>query len=324
MMKRVSIVMAVYRPNVKFFIQQLQSIDNQDYKNLNVFIRDDSANPNISKEIEEIVCKTLKNKEYKLIKNDINLGSTKTFELLTKDADGDYIAYSDQDDIWRDDKVTKLVQKLENENSNLVYSDLEIIDKDNKLIAKSFRDIRKRLKHESGDNLFGKLILKNSVTGCTMLIKKEIAIESIPFNTLYVHDHWLAINASINGRISYVDDGLIQYRIHENNQIGSSKMIGINSKKDYIRERLDIELERYNLILKNKKIYEYNSQYIKDMSLLVRNRINMIENKSIKSFIMYWNNKNNDIQLFLFETALAILPEKLSAKFIKLLKNTKL
>ena len=41
---------------------------------------------------------------------------------------------SDQDDVWLPEKVEKSVQKLKAEDADLVFGDLEVVDKDLKTI----------------------------------------------------------------------------------------------------------------------------------------------------------------------------------------------
>lgn len=324
MNKLVSIVLAVYKPNLSFFEKQLNSLNNQTYKNIEILIRDDSNDDKYHLLIKKYIQKKIDNFPYKIYINDTNIGSNSTFEQLTKDSNGYYIAYCDQDDIWENDKIEKLISKIEQDKSVMVYSDLCIINDEDVVVAKSFRDIRKRLKHVYGDNKFKYFIRKNSVTGCTMLIKKDIAISSIPFNEFYVHDHWLTINASMYGKISYIEEPLVKYRIHSNNQIGSSKMVGINSSQDYLEKRLYIEKEKYECLRKKYNFNKYQNKYIDYMINWTEDRINMFENKSIRNTIKVLKYLKEDYQLVCFEIVLANININLGRKFVEKLRMTKL
>jgi glycosyltransferase involved in cell wall biosynthesis len=61
--------------------------------------------------------------------NEKNLGSVKNFERAIRLCNGDIIALSDQDDVWRQDKL-KLIEEAFNESNatGLVFSDAEIVD----------------------------------------------------------------------------------------------------------------------------------------------------------------------------------------------------
>ena len=56
------------------------------------------------------------------------LGSNRTFERLTEEAEGEYFAYCDQDDVWLPEKLAVLQEALEREKALLVCSDMYIID----------------------------------------------------------------------------------------------------------------------------------------------------------------------------------------------------
>ncbi|WP_159117186.1 glycosyltransferase, partial [Clostridium neonatale] len=93
----VSILLAVYKPNEKWLIEQIVSLNEQSYNNLDLLVYDDCPEESVN---EELLKKYITNFEYKLIRGTINKGSNIAFEELTKIGDGEYFAYCDQDDIW--------------------------------------------------------------------------------------------------------------------------------------------------------------------------------------------------------------------------------
>jgi len=321
-MKLVNIVLATYKPNLVYFEKLLCSLNNQSYPNIDIIIRDDSDDDATFTEISELVKKIITNFNYTLLRNDRNVGSNKTFEMLTKDAKGDFIAYCDQDDIWEKGKISKLVKCIEKENSILCYSDLSIIDKNDILLAKSFRDINIRLKHMYADGLFGYFLRRNSVTGCTMLINSKIAKEAIPFcHEYYVHDHWLALYASMKGKISYVEEPLVRYRIHDNNQIGASMLKGINNKKDYLNKKLFREREKYEYLLNNYGFNAAQKKLILEMYEWTQQRIDFFQNKSFIDTINMMKGIKRDWQLIALEIIINFAPERAVNKLFKIIKK---
>lgn len=235
----VSILMAVYKPDPRWFKEQLVSLDSQDYGNSELIICDDCPSEPLD---EKLVAEYIKNIPYEIVHNENNLGSNKTFERLTKMGRGKYFSYCDQDDIWHPDKVSRMVGVLEKTGSPLVCSDLKIIDGNGKKIADSITEIRKRHVFLEGEGLTGTLLVRNFVTGCAMMIRSEIAKASVPFVDSLVHDHWLAINAALRGRIEVIREPLIDYRQHTGNQTAVLK--GITEKQSYYKERLINFMER--------------------------------------------------------------------------------
>jgi glycosyltransferase involved in cell wall biosynthesis len=306
-MKKISILMAVYNPNIPFFVEQLKSLNNQDYGNLELFIIDDCSNGISSEEINKHIEENVTNFPYVFKRNAKNMGSNKTFEELTRLANGDYFAFCDQDDIWEQDKLSVLIEQINKENAVISYSDLSIIDEQGNKIADSFKNISKRLEHKHGENLFPFFLRMNSITGCTMLIDGKTAKEALPFppSDVYVHDHWLALFGSNKGKIAYVNRPLVRYRIHSNNQIGAKVLVGIESKTDYLDKRV---------LMEAKKVEHLNTRnFPKDMRndinnyhKLITTRKNYLSNFSLSSFFGMLTLLPRDPVLIIFEILLGI------------------
>lgn len=229
----ISIIMAVYKPNEKWFREQLRSLNEQTYPSLELLICDDC--PEFPVE-EKIISENIVNFPFILVRNEKNMGSNKAFERLTELAGGKYISYCDQDDVWHSDKVKKMVSVLERTGSPMVCSDLNIIDGNGKLIADSITKVRKRHVFREGEGLAPQLLVSNFVTGCAMMMRADTAKRAVPFVDSLVHDQWLAICAATEGRIELIRESLIDYRQHEGNQTGILK--GVYDKLSYYNERL--------------------------------------------------------------------------------------
>lgn len=107
--KKVIVLMSTYNGE-KYLREQIDSILNQTYKNIQLFIRDDNSKdttPSILKEYEN-------DPRVKIELSNINLGYPECFYYLTNHVgDADYYAFSDQDDVWYPDKIERAVSKLE-------------------------------------------------------------------------------------------------------------------------------------------------------------------------------------------------------------------
>lgn len=238
----ISILMAVYEPRMDWLREQLCSLNAQTYSNLRLYIRDDCS-PTVSyAEIQSCVQECISAFPWSIGRNESNLGSNGTFELLTKEADGEYFAYSDQDDIWLPEKLTVLQSTIERENALLVCSDMYIMNGDGKKIANSITKVRRHHKFKSGTDLSEGLLLTNFVTGCTMLIDAQTAKKAVPFCPYMVHDHYLTLFTSIRGKIISLSERLIQYRLHGNNQTGI--MAGVYDQESYGDIRIDVPIKK--------------------------------------------------------------------------------
>ena len=324
-MKKVGILLATYRPNDRYLIELLKSINNQTYKNIELFVCDDSASPEISSHILDMLNKFIRKFHFEFDKNEVNEGSNKTFEKLTQQSNADYLAFCDQDDIWEIDKIEHLVKTIETQKAVLCYSDLSVINSDNKLIFSSFRKIKKRAVPIFGDDCFKYLLSRSSVTGCTILVKSKIACEALPFfDGFNVHDQWLAFYASSKGRIAYVALPLVRYRIHKGNQIGANIFDGITSKKDYIKNRLAKEVQKCDGLLINYHFTKAQIATIKDYQFQIVNRMNFLNKRSLKGGINMIEIIKEDPELIIFEFLIGITPIKINEMIFKKLHHRRI
>ena len=232
----ISILMAVYEPRMDWLRQQLVSLNEQTYPNLRLYIRDDCSPTVPYEQIQSCVRDCITRFPYVITRNERNLGSNATFELLTKEAEGDLFAYCDQDDVWLPEKLTVLQEAMERERAVLAYSDVSAVDDEGKLLARSLRELRPRLTYLEGSDLAPKLFFRNCVAGCAMLVNSNIAKRAIPFPRQTVCDHWIALLAATEGTIAFVPDQLVRYRHHKRNQ--TVVLAGVSDKQSYLRYKV--------------------------------------------------------------------------------------
>ncbi|MGI6168395.1 MAG: glycosyltransferase [Christensenellales bacterium] len=316
MRPRVCVLMAVYRPDPAYLKQQLLSIEQQDYENLYLYIREDCGGE--TQEVLRLARDCLDKVPFSLDSNEKNLGSTKTFELLTQKAQGDYFAYCDQDDVWETDKISKLMQRAS--QGPLVYSDLSVIDGAGNKQYDSFRQMRRRIRHLHGEGLTSFFLRRNCVTGCTMLMRASAAKAAAPFPAAYVHDHWLALCASAEGPIAYCPEALVRYRVHGKNQIGAAVLKDTTDRDDYIAVRLQAEREKYETVLQRFAQNAAVEQMAWERLACLANRERFLKKPRWASFGAFCRGAREDFQLFVLELALAILPKAWGRHMLRRIK----
>lgn len=233
---RVSILLAVYEPNLDWLRQQLQSLNEQTYPNIKLYVREDQS-PTVKKgEILTCLQDYITEFDYEFYQNTENVGSNLTFQLLTQEAEGEFFAYCDQDDIWIPDKISLMMESFQKDTVSLVCSDLYMMDENGKILADSITKMRKRHVFYSGSDVTKHLVVSNFVTGCAMMVRSHIAKKAVPFEPLLVHDHWIAVVASVEGEIVSLSVPLVKYRQHSGNQTGV--LSGVCDKESYYRLRI--------------------------------------------------------------------------------------
>lgn len=300
----VSILLAVYKPNEKWLIEQLISLNEQSYNNLELIVYDDCPEYPVD---EELFSSNITNFSFKIIRGIENKGSNVAFEELTKIGNGEYFAYCDQDDIWEKDKIEKLIDLIRRENATLAYSDMAVIDEKSDIIAENLKVIRPRLQYIEGKFLYEKFFFRNCVAGCCMIVKSNVARKAIPFSKVTIHDQWICIVASYYGRISFLNSKLVNYRIHNNNQTGI--LSGIQSKKDYYDKRVNILAVRSDEL--KKSIKGISMKYIDEFykSRIDKNVMKIFKYRKLSSQEAY------------FEMILKYIPNWLFYIIIRVLKK---
>ena len=176
----VSIAICTYNGE-RFLPEQLESIINQDYKNITEIICVDDNSTDGTWQILNEYAK--KYNIFKLFQNKSNLGYIKNFEKALTLANKPFIAIADQDDIWHSNKITKLVNAIG--NNYMSYSDNEYIDLNGNPLGKKFSDYRNLKTCTSCLNF----ALFNAISGHTLLINRDLLNYALPFNPEIPHDY---------------------------------------------------------------------------------------------------------------------------------------
>ena len=251
-MEKVDILLATYN-GARFLKEQLDSILNQTHTEFRLIISDDKSTDKTRAIIEEYAAKDNRI-EYHFQKK--NLGVIKNFEFLLKKVESDYFMFSDQDDIWKENKIELSLAKLKEDDADLVYSDLEVVDRDLKTTYKSYWKLKGLENKVKKYNNFEALYLNNFITGCTMLSKKKFIdlILPLPTKSKYVlHDYWVSLIVSQHGVLTYVKEPLIKYRQHKDNKIGSRKRSDEITNFDELRYLfIDVKIEHFTVFVENE------------------------------------------------------------------------
>lgn len=224
----------------KYLEEQLDSIFQQTYPNIEVLVFDDGSTDNTI----EILKKYHDRYGLHYTQNKKNLGFIKNADKSFQACKGDYIAPCDQDDIWDKNKIETLVNEIA--DNVLIYSDSIPIDSHGKQLADEF--FQSRINLIEGDDNFP-FLLNNCVSAHTMLFKKELLpyITPIPENVLF-HDWWVSFVATSYGSIKFFTKPLNFYRRHEDQvTLESKKDLTFNIVKKLRQKEKKLMIENSNL-----------------------------------------------------------------------------
>lgn len=130
----VSVVMPVYnacRANKQFLIKALDSIANQTYKNVELIIVDDGSTDETHTVCQEYLAAHPELRVQYLSK--VNGGQSSARNFGINASHGEYVGFLDQDDEWYEDKLEKVIPWLANKDIDVLYTDSDSIDGDDKV-----------------------------------------------------------------------------------------------------------------------------------------------------------------------------------------------
>lgn len=206
----ISVVMATYNGE-RFLRKQLDSIIAQTYPNLEIVVVDDASQDQtlaILREYQAI------HAHVQVFESQQNRGYIKNFERGLRLCTGDFIALSDQDDIWLPEKLSVLFREIS--DHDLAYCNSELIDDQDNSLGIKLSDLKNHQSFWTPLNF----VVGSSASGHAMLIRKVVIEKSLPLSNLMTHDYWIGFISTFSTPMKYVDEVLVLYRQHESNAIG--------------------------------------------------------------------------------------------------------
>jgi glycosyltransferase involved in cell wall biosynthesis len=206
----VSVVIATYN-GARFIRQQLESIIAQTYNNLEIIVVDDASTDATVTIVDDY---TRQDDRIKLVTARENLGFLKNFERGVLASRGEYVALSDQDDIWLPEKIEIMMR--ERGDHGLVYCNSELIDENGNSLGIKLTDLKNLIDFDSPINY----TVGGTASGHAMIVKRHIIIESLPWPPMVTHDYWIGFVATFTSPLKFVNQPLVKYRQHDANVVG--------------------------------------------------------------------------------------------------------
>ena len=220
----ISVVLAAYKGE-KYIRAQVDSILSQLSDGDELIISDDFPQGKTRAVLDDIISADTRVRYI----DGPGLGLIKNFEHAIKNAKGDFIFLSDQDDVWLEGKVSAVLKEFRN-GAVVVMHDAIITDS-----QLNPTDDRAFILNSAKTGLV-KNIIKNSYQGSCMAFSKELVQHILPFpEKIPMHDQWIGLIGEKHGKVSLINDPYILYRRHSEAVSG-----GGSSMMQKIRWRLNI------------------------------------------------------------------------------------
>lgn len=222
----IEILMAAYN-GMPYIREQLDTILAQTDENWHMTISDDGSTDGTDAVIDEYAAR-YPDKVSRVYSGRRFGGAMPHFMWLTERCDAAYIAYCDDDDTWRPDKLERLRGAMKEAEATcgqdtplMVFSDQTVTRTDGGEIAPSLMRYQKQY---FGEFDWRSILMQNVVTGGAMMINRALAGRALACGNaagIIMHDWWMAAVAARFGRIVYINEPLGTYRQHGTNSVGA-------------------------------------------------------------------------------------------------------
>ena len=256
----IAVLLSTYNGE-KFIEEQLNSILSQRDVCVSVFIRDDGSTDEthrIIKDFEE------KNKNIKILDSEANVGVGNSFmTLLSNVGDYDYYAFSDQDDIWDEDKLAVAIEAIREKDKPALYCcNQRCVNSKGELVKIRFEKKYQIPSLESA-------VFANYFAGCTMVMNKNLRFKLVDkkrmpdeeFFRHRIHDAWCVCVALAIGELVYDPEPHMDFR-----------RIGTNFSDEYTPGSDSNIIKRYS-----EKIRRYKKGNLKKNGVKLT-AMNILEN----------------------------------------------
>ena len=244
---KISVIVPVYNSE-KYIKETINSILNQDFKDFELIIINDASTDNSSEIIKELA---KKDKRIRIFTNKINKGRAGSVNVGFKYAKGEYITFSDSDDLFYPERLKKQTEFLDkNSEIDMIYGNMLKFYEDGKeetydsVEFKNTQEPLLRLKKsakskEKFKEIFQALDLKKYIPGGSVMFKRKIIDSGIKMDENLRNSEDCDFNFQVIGKeykIMKMPIITFKYRKHSNQKSGNQEKMKIAT--DYVLNKL--------------------------------------------------------------------------------------
>jgi glycosyltransferase involved in cell wall biosynthesis len=210
----------------RFLEAQWESLLAQSRRPDEIFVRDDASNDGTWTLLETLAARAeARGVRVCMARNERNLGYVANFEAALREATGDVLFLCDQDDVWHAEKLATMLAGFEQSAGLLLLcTDARRVGERGEDLRRSLFEVlkvsRAELRRIHAGQGFDVLLRRSLATGATLALRRTLLADALPFPARWVHDEWLAIVAAALGGFDCIEQTLIDYRQHGDNQLG--------------------------------------------------------------------------------------------------------
>lgn len=251
----ISVIITTYKREPALVSRAISSVLKQTYRDIEIIVVDDSPdNYTFREDVKKLVMKYSEineDVEIRYIAHEKNCGACVARNTGLKNANGEYVAYLDDDDEWLPQKLEKQMRTIESTDAALVYCGY--ISRDDG----TGEEMEKKVEYHKG-NVHDILLYKNFIGSTSLPLIRTECLKAIDgfdsrMQSAQDYDVWLRLSAKYI--VDYVPEALAIYHEHDGIQISSSpqkKIKGlerINQKNmEYLSTNRELWYRRHIII----------------------------------------------------------------------------
>lgn len=130
----------------------------------------------------------------------------------------------------------------------------------------------------------------------------------IPTDSKYlIHDHWIGIIVSLNGKIVYMPEKYIKYRQHGNNQVGTEKISHGFKKLEQVRKLfINVKLGVFGTYVKHNEKFPSELQKLNREALEYFKMLEKKKNFNFKGWKTFYKLYKNETTKYFIENFLIL------------------
>ena len=275
----ISVAIAAYNGE-EFISAQLDSILNQTVEVTEIVICDDNST---DKTWDIVQSYREKYPElFKIFRNDKNSGCSGNFEKALFCCSGDIIFLADQDDVWQENKVEKMLQPFTDPKINGVYSDSLIVDRNLESLNCTHLQLRgyspARLKQMPQIETFARRV---PPAAHDMAIRRIALRQLLPFPKLKnVHDSFIGLIIAAQNGWYLIPETLTLFRQHENNLSNSGQKQTLAGMLLSAKKSIADDTFLWNAKLHSFVLARLKGHLDDEVETLLKERVRHSENRS--------------------------------------------
>lgn len=221
-----SILMPTYN-GASFLNEQIRSILDQSFSDFELLIVDDGS---IDRSRELAADFARKDQRVRILPSRNNRGQRHRLSELASAASGDMLAFADQDDVWKEDKIDKLLSSIG--SAAMAFGRSELIDQDGVKQGRTLLD-GLGIEPNSRDRLSA--LFHPMVSAHAAVMRRDALNLAALVNPVHPFDCLMGLDAMFSRGLVYVDDAVVYHRMHDANQSNRNIGVRLPTKRRVIR-----------------------------------------------------------------------------------------